>query len=148
MLAECQMLRAKVSSCRMAWNKKDFDYLRDALQTLGELHQRWSAAFASFQRLVQAPFYDATPMERRRYEVEHFKWLSAEVKAWHLLFPIIRRFAKRKDPKSILRVQKLLHLLADLHGQREKVGRAANAVLDAQLMEYYHYHPPQLAEIP
>jgi hypothetical protein len=140
------MLRAKVSSCRIAWNKKDLDYLRDALQTLENLHHHWRAAFASFQRLVKAPFYGATPMERRRYEVEHFNWLSVEIKAWHSLLPEIRRFAKRKDPKSILRVQKLLRLIADLHGEIEKLGRAANAVLDAQLMEYYHYHPPQVAE--
>ena len=140
------MLRSKVTSCRVAWDEKSFDYLRDALQTLAELHDRWSSSLCSFRQTVRAPFHDATPMERQGYEADHWKWLSGELDAWHALFPAIRRFAKRKDPKCILSVQKVLRLLAELGVECQKLGRSVNVALDAQMMEYFHYHPPQIAQ--
>lgn len=127
----------------MAWDRKNFDYLRDAFQTLQGLHARWAEDISSFRRRVRAPFDNATPMERRRYELKHFKWLSTEMNCWRSLLPAIRRFAKRKDPKSILRVQKLLRSIADLQREVEKLGETANAVFDAQVMEYFQYHPPR-----
>ena len=139
-------MRTKITSCRLAWDKKDFDYLRDALQCLRGAHDRWSAAFLSFRRIVRAPFYDATPMERKAYEAAHFEWLSVELDAWQKHLPAMRRFAKPRDPKSILRVQKLLATMEELEAERGKLGKTVNAVLDPQMMEYFNYHPPQITQ--
>jgi len=133
-------MRSKVSSCLGAWNGKDFEYLYDAFQTLRELHERWLAAFPSFRSLVQPPFDDATPMERNEYQVSHVKWLSSQLGSWQSLFPAIRRFAKRKDPKSILHVQKLLRGIANLQNGLEQLAKTANPILDFQMMEYSKYH--------
>jgi hypothetical protein len=141
-LDECKLLRGKVSACRRAWDTKDFEYLCDAFQTLRELHERWLAAFSSFHSLVQPPFDDATPMERNEYQVSHVKWLSSELASWQSLLPAIRRFAKRKDPKSILHVQKLLRSVADLQKGLEELAKTANPILDLQMMEYLNYHSP------
>ena len=85
-------------------------------------------------------------MERSHYEFDHFKWLSTEMNSWRSLLPAVRRFAKRKDPKSILRVQKLLCSIADLQIELAKLAEATNTVFDPQTMEYFQYHPPQVVQ--
>lgn len=81
-------------------------------------------------------------MERNEYQVSHAKWLSSQLASWQSLFPVIRRFAKRKDPKSILHDQKLLRSIADLQNELEELAKTANPILDLQMMEYLAYHPP------
>src|SRR5438874_1466135 len=49
--------------------------------------------------------------------------------------PRRQRFAKRKDPKSILRVQKLLCSIADLQMELEKLAKKTNTVFDPQTMK-------------
>ena len=78
--------------------------------------------------------------------MEHLKWLSTEMDAWRSLFPTIRRFAKRRDPKSILGVRKLLWSIDELQMEVGELAKTANAVLDPQMMEYFNYHLPQIVQ--
>lgn len=136
-------MQEKVASCRAAWDRKDFAHLQDSVEALRQLHDRWFAAFKSFRSLVTAPYKDATPFERIKYQADYVAWLASEIEAWRSLFPTIRRFAKQKQPKTILRVQKLLRSVSDLHAALENLAKTANLPLDLQIMEYLKYRPPK-----
>jgi hypothetical protein len=140
-LKECSALRTKIAACRTAWDRKSVDYLRDTLDALSELHERWHAAFSALRSLVQAPYDLVTPMERRDHHNDYTKWLSNELESWRSLLPVIRRFAKAKDPKTILKAQKPLKAIHELQMALEELAKT-NYIIDPEMMDYSTYHPP------
>jgi hypothetical protein len=144
-LKECDALRKKVAGCRVAWDRKNLDHARDTIDALRELDERWCAAFSSLRSLVQAPYDLVTPMERRSHHNDYTKWLSKELDAWRTLLPNIRRFAKVKDPKTVLKTQAVLKAVHELQLRLEDLAKT-NYLIDPDMMDYMNYHPPQMVK--